>query len=88
MDLKIMCEVNLAVAQSASNTAHVRSWSVPMKQIVTDVFAKKGMISTPSFSFGFLSILFVFVGWSGFTYITFNGVKLVKSDISIESLDE
>jgi hypothetical protein len=88
MDLKITYEVNLALAQGASNTAHVRNWLLPMKQTLTDVFAKKGMIPTPPFSFGFLSILFVFVGWSGFTHITFNGVKLFKSDMLIESLDE
>jgi hypothetical protein len=88
MDLKIKYEMNVAQAQGVSNPAQARNWSVPMKQILTDMFAKRRMIPTPPFSFGFLAVLFVFVGWSGFTHITFNGVKLFQSAVSIKSLDE
>ena len=53
-----------------------RNWSLPMNEIVFKSMKKKKMLPELPFSFYFLSVLFFFVGWSGFSYIALNGPKV------------
>ena len=53
-----------------------RNWSVPMGEIVDDSMKKKRRLPELPYSFYFLSILFFFVGWSGFSYIALNGPRV------------
>ena len=60
------------------NSTRAKDWSVPVKNIVADVLRGKRSPPTPPFSFVFLFILFVLIGWSGFTHLTLNATSLFE----------
>ena len=61
------------------------TWSLPMREIVSDILKCKKKPPTFPFSFIFLSILFAFIGWTGITFIALNGPKIFK--VNIDTLE-
>ena len=55
-----------------------KTWSAPLSTILCDFLRQKKKLPKPPFSFLFLVILYICIGWSGLTYVTLNGPKLFE----------
>ena len=64
--------------QAESKQNHKNNWSVSLHSIMTDVVSEKRNLPKPPFSFTFLVILHICIGWSGFTHITLNGPNIFR----------
>ena len=73
------------ITLARTHKALEKNWSLPMSEVVFESMKKKKRLPELPFSFYFLSILFFFVGWSGFSYIALNGprVFMVRLDYSM-----
>ena len=74
--MKKVYEANRRLATSKANLG--KTWSVSVADIV-DGAVKRRSIPRPPFSFLFLSVLFAFVGWSGFSYLALNGPEVFEA---------
>ena len=72
--MKEMYGATITLARSHETVG--RNWSVPLGEIMNDSMKKKKRLPKLPFAFYFLSILFFFVGWSGFSYIALNGPRV------------
>ena len=81
--LRKVYESNRKLATSRANLG--KTWSVPVAEIVDDAVKRRRRLPKPPFSFLFLSVLFAFVGWSGFSYLALNGPEVfeVRSEMGI-----
>ena len=81
--LRKVYESNRKLATSKANLG--KTWSVPVAEIVDDAVKRRRRLPKPPFSFLFLSVLFAFVGWSGFSYLALNGPEVfeVRSEMGI-----
>ena len=74
--LRTVYEANRKLATSKANLG--KTWSVPVGEIVDDAVRRRRRLPKPPFSFLFLSVLFAFVGWSGFSYLALNGPEVFE----------
>ena len=77
--LKAVYEANRKLAKSKANLG--KTWSVPVVEIVDDAVKRRRGLPKPPFSFLFLSVLFAFVGWSGFSYLALNGPEVFEVEL-------
>ena len=63
-----------------------KTWSEPLTTIFENII--RGRIPKPPFSFVFLFILYLFIGWSGLTFITLNGPKLFQNQAEAMGIDK
>ena len=74
--LKAVYEANRKLAASKPNLG--RTWSTPVGEIMNDAVKRRRRLPKPPFSFLFLSVLFAFLGWSGFSYLALNGPEVFE----------
>ena len=77
----------MMMTQARSNRNSSRKWSEPLGNTLADLVKGRQKIPKPPFSFTFLFIQYLFIGWSGMLYITLNGPKLFSNqaeDIGID----
>ena len=82
--MKNLHAANMEQAKSQHNEG--KTWSVPLKKILSDVIMRRRKPPQLPFSFIFLIILFFFIGWSGIHYIALNGPKVFAVRIFLYQL--
>ena len=64
--------------QAETKQNHGNNWSIPLRTIVVDVVTYKRKLPRPPFSFTFLVVLYLCLGWCGLPYIALNGPKIFE----------
>ena len=64
------------------------TWSEPLTTIFENIIRGRKKIPRLPFSFVFLFILYLCIGWSGLTFITLNGPKLFQNQAEAMGIDK
>ena len=75
--MKLAYKKNMELAKESEEMGKI--WSVPLA-IIAGVVKREKKLPKPPLSFLFLVVLYIFMGWSGLTYVTLNGPKLFEVD--------